>query len=85
MHISLRSMQTAEKMKNKMDELGVEPKTFRMLSERATNYATRPRIHRFRSLLLIRDRLLWKQVQSKKSSKFRYRESNPGLPGESGP
>ena len=25
-----------------MDELGVEPKTFRMLSERATNYATRP-------------------------------------------
>ena len=26
----------------KMDESGVEPETFRMLSERATNYATRP-------------------------------------------
>ena len=25
-----------------MDESGVEPETFRMLSERATNYATRP-------------------------------------------
>ena len=25
-----------------MDELGVEPRTFRMLSKRATNYATRP-------------------------------------------
>ena len=29
--------------KKELDELGVEPKTFRMLSERATNYATRPR------------------------------------------
>lgn len=28
--------------KTKMDESGVEPETFRMLSERATNYATRP-------------------------------------------
>ena len=25
-----------------MDESGVEPEIFRMLSERATNYATRP-------------------------------------------
>ncbi|KAG7876722.1 hypothetical protein KL938_004335 [Ogataea parapolymorpha] len=84
MHISLRSMQTAEKMKNKMDELGVEPKTFRMLSERATNYATRPRIHRFWSVLLIRD-WPWRQRHGKKNYRFRYRESNPGLPGESGP
>ena len=28
--------------RKKMDESGVEPETFRMLSERATNYATRP-------------------------------------------
>ena len=28
--------------KKQMDESGVEPETFRMLSERATNYATRP-------------------------------------------
>ena len=29
-------------VKKKMDESGVEPETFRKLSERATNYATRP-------------------------------------------
>ena len=28
-----------------MDESGVEPETFRMLSERATNYATRPFVY----------------------------------------
>ena len=28
----------------KMDESGVEPETFPMLRERATNYATRPEI-----------------------------------------
>lgn len=34
----------------KMDESGVEPETFRMLSERATNYATRPNRYRFWAL-----------------------------------
>ncbi|KND98013.1 hypothetical protein QG37_05246 [Candidozyma auris] len=31
-----------EQNKKKMDESGFEPETLRMLSERATNYATRP-------------------------------------------
>ena len=28
-----------------MDETGVEPMTFRLQGERATNYATRPDLH----------------------------------------